>query len=422
MTTPDRAMNDFLERALARAEVSVAYTRLVIIALMVVEEVLFLARRPELARSFLGWMPMGVMAGGVGVTLLALRQLKRAPRAAFRVSVALDAVLILGVSLPPALSPPADYHGAFHHATFPFFLVAIAASSLRLSRRIVRLSIACNAAAGILLHVIDSAMGTGVASAEEWAIWVVAFTAAGFIADAAALRARRLVHEGASAAVLAERGRQALGIYVSEEVAAAAIAGDAPSPGGHRQAVAILFSDLRGFSAYAATVAPEKLVNELNAYLEAVVPAVRAEGGVVDKYIGDAVMVVFGVPTPVPDAASRALRAAVAMHRALAKHNESRRARGLPPLEQGVSVHFGEVVVGNIGTAERMQYTAVGDAVNVASRLQETARDEHVAIVVSAAVAEVIGTVEGVPPMRPLGAVAIRGRASPVNAYAIDRV
>mgnify|MGYP001583347635 CR=1 FL=1 len=423
MTTPEQATNDFLHRALARAEVSVAYTRLFVLAVMTIEEVFFLARRPALAATMLGWLPIVVMAAGAGVTVATLRALRRNPHAAYRVSVALDAMLILGVSLPPAIVPPADYHGAFHHPTFPFFLVAIAASALRLNRRIVRLSIACNATAGFLLHAVDLVVGvTASSTVEEWVLWITAFTGAGVLADAAALRARRLVREGADAAVKAERARHALGTYVPGAVADAAITDEVPSSGGRRQAVGILFSDLRGFSAYAARVPPERLVAELNAYFAVMVATVTAEGGVVDKYIGDAIMVVFGAPTPQPDAASRALRAAVAMQRALVAHNADRVSRGQPPFEQDIGVHFGEVVVGNIGTAERVQYTAVGDAVNVASRLQEAARDCGALVVVSAAVADVTGPSDGLPPLRPLGAVPIRGRGSSVNAYAIDRV
>ena len=423
VTAAERVTIEFLRRALARAEVSVAHTRLVVLALMVAEEAYFLARRPALANTLLGWMPTLVMVAGALVTAAALRTLRRSPGAAYRVSVALDAGLILGVSLPPALAPGADYHGAFHHATFPFLLVAIAASALRVNRRVVRLSIGCNVAAGLVLTGVDRVVGkTPAASPEEWVLWIVAFTAVGLIADAAAHRARRLVYEGANAAVRAERAQHALGTYVSETVAQEAMAGADPTPGGKRRAVAILFSDLRGFSAYASVVPPERLVDELNAYFEGMVAVIRAEGGVVDKYIGDAIMVLFGVPVQLPDAASRALRAAVAMQRALLVHNAARVQAGLPALAHDIGVHYGEVVVGNIGTPEHMQYTAIGDAVNVASALQQAARDHDVGIVVSASVADVTGPIEGLPALRPLGPLSIKGRATPVHAYAIDRV
>jgi adenylate cyclase len=106
---------------------------------------------------------------------------------------------------------------------------------------------------------------------------------------------------------------------------------------------------------------PQRLVGELNAYLEAMVSVIDQEGGIVDKYIGDAIMVVFGIPGTHPDDADRAVRTATRMREALVQHNQERVEAGLDPLREGIGVHFGHAVAGNIGTAERLQYTAVGD-------------------------------------------------------------
>jgi hypothetical protein len=142
------------------------------------------------------------------------------------------------------------------------------------------------------------------------------FAVAAMVGHSIAHRTRALVLQGASAAVLAERARQRLGVYVSEEVASSAMAGEL-ALGGSNMKAAVLFSDLRGFTRYAEGLAPERLVEELNAYLHEMVAEIRAEGGVVDKYIGDAIMAVFGVPSGHPDDAARAIRAAARMRVAL---------------------------------------------------------------------------------------------------------
>lgn len=410
----------FLRRALARAERSIHLTRLVVIALMTVEEVLFLARRPELARSFVGWAPMLVMAAGAAVTLLGLRRTRDVDGPPSPVTTALDALLILGVSLPPALHPLPDYAGAFDQPTFPFFLVAIAASALRLSRRVVRLSIACNAAAGLLLLAVDALVGHAPPpSIEDVVVWTVAFVAAGFVADATALRSRRLVFEGASLAAQEERARAALGAYVSEEVAAASAQPGALAPAGRRQAVAIVVADLVGFGAYAADVSPEQLVRELNAYLGEMVGVVRRTGGTVERFQGSAMVILFGVPVPTADAASRALRATAALREAARAHQEARVAAGRPAFPVAIGAHFGEVVIGSIGAPDRLQYSAVGDAVNLALQLQRAAARDRKEVYVSGALAVVGGRVEGLPALLEGPPVALSGRTTATPVYAL---
>ena len=402
---------------------SLATVRLAVLAAGVVYESLFLALHPAIAARPMGWVAVVVLALGAAVSFLGLREMRagRGTRAALSASVALDALLALGVSIGVVLDPPPDYRGLFFHPTMPFFVLGICSSALRMSRPLVRVSVACNVAAALFLLALDRMVGrTEPPGGEPWALWTVAFFTAAFIADAGALRARRLVRDVGEAAISAERARQTLGVYVSEEVAEAALAEGGLLPGGHRQAVAVMFSDLRGFTRYASRVPAEQLIAELNAYLEVMVHEIRAEGGVIDKYMGDSIMAVFGVPTALPDAASRAIRAATGMQRGLERHNAARQAQGLPPLQQTIGVHYGEVVVGNIGSHDRMQYTVLGDAVNVASRLQGLAGDVGAGILASAAVVEVAGRMAGVRTPQPKGVLAIRGRPEGIAAYAID--
>lgn len=418
-----RTLSGVTERARLRGEVSLATVRLAVLTAGVIYEAIFLALHPDIASRPMGWAALVVLSLGALISYAGLREMRagRGTRAALSASLGLDATIAFGASIGVVLDPPATYQGMFFHPTMPFFVLGICSSGLRMSRPLVRVSVACNVVAALTLLALDRIVArTPPPGFEPWVLWTVAFFTAAFIADAAALRARRLASDAASAAVEAERARQTLGVYVSEEIAQVAMAEGGTLPGGHRQAVAVLFCDLSGFTDYAARTPAERLIGELNAYLEVMVAEIRAEGGVVDKYIGDSIMVVFGVPTALPDAASRALRAAVAMQRALDRHNLDRHARGLSAFRQTTGVHFGEVVVGNIGSAARMQYTVIGDAVNVASRLQGMAAEMGAGILASAAVVGVAGAMEGVSAPRDLGILAVRGRPEGVGAFAID--
>jgi class 3 adenylate cyclase len=141
--------------------------------------------------------------------------------------------------------------------------------------------------------------------------------------------------------------------------------------GGHRQEVTILFADIRGFTAFSENLLPETLMDALNQYLSMAASSILMFEGTLDKFVGDAVMGVFNAPLKQEDHVLRAVRAAANMQRAINDyHHNIGQAR---QLSFGVGIHIGEVVVGNVGTSDRMDYTAIGDAVNVAKRIQENA-------------------------------------------------
>lgn len=148
--------------------------------------------------------------------------------------------------------------------------------------------------------------------------------------------------------------------------------------GGSRQTLTILFADVRGFSDFSTRMSPEVLVELLNQYMHVAASAILAQEGTLDKFMGDAVMAFFNAPLLQPDHPIRAVRAAWAMQRAVKKLHQ-----GLPPsyrLSFGVGVGIGDAVVGNIGTAQMMNYTIIGDAVNRAKRLQELAQGGQILI------------------------------------------
>jgi adenylate cyclase len=187
---------------------------------------------------------------------------------------------------------------------------------------------------------------------------------------------------------------------------------------GERRELAVLFSDLRGFTAWSERTAPEEVVARLNRYFAAMVDAIEREGGVVDKFIGDAVMATFGGMGPLPDPAGSALRAALGMRRALASLNEAWAGEGVPPLSSGVGVDFGAVIQGPLGPERRREFTAIGDPVNTASRLESATKDAGRDVIVSAALVARLPAVHGFD-LEPLGDLALKGRAAAVRAWAL---
>ena len=139
--------------------------------------------------------------------------------------------------------------------------------------------------------------------------------------------------------------------------------------GGERRPIAVLFSDVRGFTRLAEEMTPEALAKLLSEYFTEMVEVVFEHGGTLDKFVGDAIMALWGAPQAQEDAPDRAVRAALAMQEALAHLNARWLAAGRPALGVGIGINFGEVFVGNIGSHRRLEYTVLGDVVNVAARL-----------------------------------------------------
>jgi sigma-B regulation protein RsbU (phosphoserine phosphatase) len=165
--------------------------------------------------------------------------------------------------------------------------------------------------------------------------------------------------------------RETLGRYVSPELAAQALRDrDALQLGGELREVAMLMSDLRGFSELSERLGPAAMIALLNRYLGAMTPVIVQHGGVINEFIGDAIFVLFGAPFGRPDDTERAVRCAAAMQEALAGFNADNAARGLPGLSMGIALHVGPVVAGNIGSADRVKYGVVGPAVNLVARIE----------------------------------------------------
>lgn len=198
-------------------------------------------------------------------------------------------------------------------------------------------------------------------------------------------RSRRLLIEALSEAEYATN----LSRYLPEPVARiVADQGLQALSRGRRQEAAVLFADIVGFTKLAERLPPEAIGQILTLVRQLQREAIEQAGGVVDKFIGDAVMAVFGVPEPDPRAALAALKAAAAIEQHMAAWNEARIRSGEPAVRVGIGIHHGDVFVGAVGDAKRLEFTTLGDTVNVAQRCERLTRETGVSIVVTRAVLE----------------------------------
>jgi adenylate cyclase len=165
--------------------------------------------------------------------------------------------------------------------------------------------------------------------------------------------------------------RKTFGRYTSEDIVEVLL--DLPEGlklGGEKRQVTLLMSDLRGFTALAERLEPTVVVALMNHYLSAMIEIIHKYGGTIDDIIGDAILVIFGAPLPMPDAAHRAVRGALEMQRAMEGVNEHNFRMGWPEIEMGIALHTGEVVLGNIGSIKRSKYGVVGRTVNLTARIE----------------------------------------------------
>ncbi|HMZ07585.1 MAG TPA: adenylate/guanylate cyclase domain-containing protein [Anaerolineales bacterium] len=182
--------------------------------------------------------------------------------------------------------------------------------------------------------------------------------------------------------------------------------------GGKRTEITAIFADIRGFTSYSETLAPEKLVRVLNLYLAAMAEAVLAQEGTIDKFMGDAIMAWFNAPVPQPDHTLRAVKTALAI-----RESVERLYKELPKeshLSFGAGIHFGDAVLGLIGTEKRLEYTAISDTVNTAKRLQENSTKNQILLSKDA-----YERVQKEVDARPVAEISVKGKAKPVEVYEV---
>jgi adenylate cyclase len=184
--------------------------------------------------------------------------------------------------------------------------------------------------------------------------------------------------------------------------------------GGEAREVTLMFTDLANFTTLSEQLSAEQTVEVLTGYFNAMTPIVLDTGGTVDKFIGDAVMAFWGAPLDDPRHAEHAVRAAMAMQRAMAPLVAELLSRGLPPIHMRIGLHTGRVVVGNVGSDQRFSYTAIGDAVNLAARLEGANKAFGTTILLSGATA---AQLPASLPLRALDEVIVKGKTAPVRVF-----
>lgn len=209
--------------------------------------------------------------------------------------------------------------------------------------------------------------------------------------------------------------------YIEPQVIEALLASSRlPQLGGESVEMTVLFTDIRNFTTISEQMKPEEVVEMLNAYFERACAVLAAEGGCIDKFIGDAIMVEFGVPLHCDDHARRALRAAICLREVADEFrgwmDQRYGDRNLPEFAVGIGIHTGPAVVGNVGTTARMEYTAIGDSVNLASRLEGMTKTMGCVILASRETLEAAGS--GIQ-LGKSGTVTVKGRAQPVDVWEI---
>lgn len=215
--------------------------------------------------------------------------------------------------------------------------------------------------------------------------------------------------------------RAAFSRYVSPAVVEELMSNpDSVSLGGQRRDLTIMFVDIRGFTAYSENKAPEQVVSRLNEYLTAMTGVIFRFGGTLDKYLGDGLMAIFGAPVFFPDHVQRAIQAAIEIQEVIDELNRSWTEKNEPPLKIGVGINTGSVLVGNVGSPERMDYTVIGEDVNLASRVEGLTKTFGTLVIISE---RSVHTLEGAGDLpwelKYLGEAEVKGFTLPVGVYTV---
>ena len=213
-----------------------------------------------------------------------------------------------------------------------------------------------------------------------------------------------------------KRMKSTMSRYMDPGIAEQLLSKGGEAMGGQSVTATMLFSDIRGFTTLTETLGPQATVTLLNEYFEIMVDCIAREGGMLDKFIGDAIMAAFGIPLSHGDDEDRAVRTAIAMIRQLRDWNVVRENEGKPPVNIGVGLNTDTVVSGNIGSKKRMDFTVIGDGVNLAARLESACKQYSAKILISEFTrARLRGTYR----MREIDLVVVKGKTRPVSIYEV---
>ena len=213
-----------------------------------------------------------------------------------------------------------------------------------------------------------------------------------------------------------KRMKSTMSRYMDPDVAEQLLQGGEDVLGGKSSIATVLFSDIRGFTTLTEELGPQGTVKLLNEYFTIMVDCIQRENGMLDKFIGDAIMAAFGIPIRNEGDEDRALRAGISMITELFEWNKLRHERGLKPVDMGLGLNTDEVVSGNIGSPKRMDYTLIGDGVNLAARLESACKQYGARILISE---NTYGKLKGVYRIRNVDYVVVKGKTEPVGVYEV---
>jgi adenylate cyclase len=212
-----------------------------------------------------------------------------------------------------------------------------------------------------------------------------------------------------------EKIKTAFGKFVNKQIAELVLKKEVKL-GGERKDVVVFFSDIRSFTEMAETLEPEEVVEFLNQYMTRMVRCITRSKGIVDKYIGDAIMAVWGAPVSTGNDAFYAVNAALMMRNELLEFNMERMEKGKNPVHIGCGIHCGPVLSGQIGSEDRMEYTVIGDTVNIASRIEALNKAFATDILITE---ETAHRVAGIFRLEPMKMIKVKGKSDPMQIYAV---
>ena len=359
---------------------------------------------------------LGILAFGWSVFVFSHLR-KRCPSSTLvYLSISIDAVLINALVLMYVLAPGESHQSIVEVHGTSFVYLAIVTAGVRLSPAAAFFGAGLNSVMLIVLVAVSTVQvdDLRIMGGAEWITVLIGLFGSTVLGVTVATRTSRLVRQSARETLRYQSARGKLGAYLSAQVADVVLQESELRLGGQRQEVAVLFSDLRGFTSYSQSLEPEQIVDQLNDYMSVMVDTIARHEGIVDKFMGDGIMAVFGAPMPKPDDADRAIECAQAMMKAIDEHNQLRQDRSLPKLHHGIGVHFGPVVAGNVGTAERAAYTVIGDTVNLASRLEGMTKQLDADYLVSEKTLRACTRSHN---LRRIDEIEVRGREGAVTVY-----
>jgi adenylate cyclase len=270
--------------------------------------------------------------------------------------------------------------------------------------------------------VVSAAAGVGIIAAIvalDWALFTRANTWLGSAAAASSGVAAMYVVYGALAYLREQRRRnelrRAFGLYVSPEVVDHVMANrDRLALGGERRDITVMFTDLEGFTTLTERLGAEQVAKILNLHFTGATRIVKQHGGTVNRFIGDAVMAMWGAPLDDPQQARNAALAAIEMQADVARLRDVLAAQGLPPIRMRIGLHSCNAIVGNLGSDDRFDYTAIGDGVNLGARLEGVNKLYHTGVLASG---DTVARMGGQPRMRLVDDVIVKGKSEPVEIY-----